>query len=72
MFDNVKYLMNCDGGGSTTVVLREEDGSFGIHNVPSGPPLPISYSKYGLKRPEPCGDEQARAVADAVLIIEKK
>ena len=67
----IENLLNLDGGGSTTVVLREEDGGFGIHNVPSGPPLPISYSKYGLKRPEPRGAEQARAVADAVLIIEK-
>ena len=67
----IENLLNLDGGGSTTVVLREEDGSFGIHNVPSGPPLPISYSKYGIKRPEPFGDEQARAVADTVLIIEK-
>ena len=69
---DIENLLNLDGGGSTTVVLREEDGSFGVHNVPSGPPLPISYSKYGLTHPEPCGDLQARAVADAVLIIEKE
>ena len=64
-------LLNLDGGGSTTVVLREEDGTFCVRNVPSGPPLPISYSKYGITLPEPCGEEQARAVADAVLIIEE-
>ncbi len=67
----IRELLNLDGGGSTTVVLREEDGTFGVRNVPSGPPLPISYSKYGITRGEPRGEEQARAVADTVLIIEK-
>lgn len=64
-------LLNLDGGGSTNVVLRAEDGSFEVRNVPSGPPLPVSYPKYGITLPEPRGEEQARAVADAVLIIEK-
>ena len=67
----IRELLNLDGGGSTTVVLREEDNTFGVHNVPSGPPLPISYSKYGISRGEPQGEEQARAVIDTLLIIEK-
>ena len=64
-------LLNLDGGGSTTVVLREDDGSFKVRNVPSGPPLPISYGKYGITLPEPRGEEQVRVVADAILIVEK-
>lgn len=68
----IEELLNLDGGGSTTVVLRdEEQGKHFVRNVPSGPPLPISYSKYGITRPEPCGEEQARAVIDTLLIIEK-
>ncbi len=66
----IEELLNLDGGGSTTVVLRDEDGVHRVENVPSGPPLPISYSKYGITRGEPRGEEQARAVADAVLILE--
>lgn len=67
----IAEVLNLDGGGSTTVALRGEDGKHYVRNVPSGPPLPISYSKYGITRGEPCGEEQARAVADALLIIEK-
>lgn len=65
----IKELINLDGGGSTTLVLREGDGDFAIKNVPSGPPLPISYEKYDLPKPKPEGDSQARAVADCVLIV---
>lgn len=68
---DIRELLNLDGGGSTTVVLRDEDGKHVVRNVPSGPPLPVSYSKYGITRGEPRGEEQARAVADTVLIIEK-
>ena len=67
----IRDLLNLDGGGSTTVVLREANGEYAVKNNASGPPLPISYSKYGVKRPQPCGEEQARAVADCLLIIEK-
>ncbi len=67
----ITEVLNLDGGGSTTVALRGEDGKHFVRNVPSGPPLPISYSKYGITRGEPQGEEQARAVADALLIIEK-
>ena len=55
---------NLAGGGSTTVVLRENDGSFAVTNVPSGPPAP------DMPAAEPFGDSQARIVADAILIIE--
>ena len=65
----IKELLNLDGGGSTTFVLREHDGSFRVQNIPSGPPLPISYQKYGLPTPVPCGDSQARGVADCILIV---
>ena len=68
---DISELLNLDGGGSTTFVLREEDGSFGVQNIPSGPPLPISYSKYDLPTPKPCADAQARGVADCILIIAK-
>lgn len=67
----LREVLNLDGGGSTTVVVREEDGTFAVKNVPSGPQFPISYRKYGLERPEPQGDGQERSVADAVLIIPK-
>jgi len=67
----IRELLNLDGGGSTTVVLRDEDGVHRVKNVPSGPPLPISYEKYGIQRPEPHGSEQARSVADAILVISK-
>ena len=66
---DINELLNLDGGGSTTFVLREEDGRFGVQNIPSGPPLPISYSKYDLPTPKPCGDTQARGVSDCILII---
>ena len=67
----IRELLNLDGGGSTTVVLREEDGVYRVQNVPSGPQFPVSYEKYGLTRGEPEGTSQARSVADAVLIIPK-
>ncbi len=65
----ITELLNLDGGGSTTVVLREDDGTFGVKNIPGGPPLPIDYKKYDLPYPVPCGETQARAVADCVLIV---
>lgn len=68
---DISELLNLDGGGSTTFVLREENGGFGVQNIPSGPPLPISYSKYDLPTPKPCGDTQARGVSDCILIIAK-
>ena len=66
----IREVLNLDGGGST-VVLKDEDGVHRVANIPSGPPLPVSYSKYGITRGEPEGETQARAVADAVLIIPK-
>lgn len=75
IFTNLGYeirdLLNLDGGGSTTVVLREKDGTLVTKNVPSGPPLPVSYRKYDLEKPTPKGDTLARAVADCLLIVEK-
>ena len=65
----IKDLLNLDGGGSTTFVLREQDGDFRVQNIPSGPPLPISYQKYDLPTPIPLGDSQARGVADCILIV---
>ena len=65
----IKDLLNLDGGGSTTFVLREQDGDFRVQNIPSGPPLPISYQKYDLPTPVPLGDSQARGVADCILIV---
>ena len=61
---DIQDLLNLDGGGSTTVVLREADHTFSVHNVPSGPPTPTQPAV------EPFGDTQARPVADAILIIE--
>jgi len=66
----IEELLNLDGGGSTTLVLRNEDGKFWIPNVPSGPPLPLDYVKYDLPKPEPRGASQARAVADCILLVE--
>jgi len=66
----IRELLNLDGGGSTTVVVKE-NGEHRVMNVPSGPQLPIPYARYGLKQDEPIADEQARPVADAVLIIPK-
>ena len=63
---DIQDLLNLDGGGSTTVVLRDEDGNFSVHNVPSGPPTPDQPAI------EPYGDEQARPVADAILIISNR
>lgn len=64
----IAELLNLDGGGSTTFVLRNDDGRLTVQNVPSGPPLPISYQKYDLPIPVPFGDSQARGVADCILI----
>ena len=61
---NIHDLLNLDGGGSTTVVLQEDDGLFAVHNIPSGPPTPDQPAV------EPYGDTQARPVADAILIIQ--
>ena len=61
----IKDMLNLDGGGSTAVVLKEADGRFIVQNVPSGPPTPDAPAV------EPHGEEQARPVADAVLIIKK-
>ncbi len=61
---DIQDLLNLDGGGSTTVVLREADHTFSVHNVPSGPPTPTQPAV------EPFGDTQARPIADAILIIE--
>lgn len=68
---DITQLLNMDGGGSTTVVLRDDDGVHRVQNVPSGPKLPISYARYGIPRTEPVADEQARPVADAILVIPK-
>lgn len=68
----IETLLNLDGGGSTTVVLTDEEGKPYIKNVPSGPPIPISYTKYDLFKPEPEGELMARAVADCLLLIEKE
>lgn len=67
----IQDFLNLDGGGSTTVVLRETDDTLAVRNVPSGPPLPVSYSKYGVEKPDPRGEEQARCVADCLMIVEK-
>ena len=61
----IKDMLNLDGGGSTAVVLKEQNGTFVVQNVPSGPPTPDAPAV------EPRGEEQARPVADAVLIIGK-
>ena len=67
----IRDLLNLDGGGSTTFVLREQDNTFSVQNIPSGPPLPISYQKYDLPTPLPFKDTQARGVSDCLLIIAK-
>lgn len=67
----IQDLLNLDGGGSTTVVIRNEDDTLSVRNIPSGPPLPVSYSKYCVEKPEPRGEEQARGVADCLMVIEK-
>ena len=66
----IEELLNLDGGGSSTLVLRNEEGDFWIPNVPSGPPLPLDYTKYDLPKPKPWKDSQARAVADCILLVE--
>ncbi len=65
----IQDFLNLDGGGSTTVVLREADDTLAVRNIPSGPPLPVSYSKYGVEKPDPRGEEQVRGVADCLLIV---
>lgn len=67
----ITELLNLDGGGSTTVVLKDEAGQFQVKNRPSGIALPCSQLRYDIEKSEPQGDEYARAVADAVLIIPK-
>jgi hypothetical protein len=67
----IETLLNLDGGGSTTVVLMDDEGKPYIKNVPSGPPIPLSYAKYDLFKPEPEGELMARAVSDCLLVIEK-
>ena len=68
----ITELFNLDGGGSTTMVLRDPDGEHRVLNIPSGPAFPLNYQRYGMVRPEPCGDSQVRGVADAVLVIPKQ
>ena len=68
----ITQLFNLDGGGSTTMVIRDLDGQHRVRNVPSGPAFPLNYQRYGMTRPEPCGDTQVRGVADAILVIPKK
>lgn len=58
-------LLSLDGGGSTTVVLGEEDGGFAVKNVPSGPPTPDGSDPVDPSIPN------LRPVADAILIIGK-
>ncbi len=65
----IQGFLNLDGGGSTTVVVRETDDTLAVRNIPSGPPLPVSYSKYGVEKPDPRGEEQVRGVADCLLIV---
>ena len=65
-------LMNLDGGGSTTVVVRNHTGEHEVRNIPSGPAFPFSGERYGYEKTEPFGAEQARGVSDAVLIIPKQ
>lgn len=67
----IHELLNLDGGGSTTMVLRDSDGQHQVCNVPSGPAFPLNYQRYGMTRPKPSGDSQVRGVADAVLVIPK-
>ncbi len=67
----IETLLNLDGGGSTTVVLMDGEGKPYIKNVPSGPPIPLSYTQYDLFKPEPEGELMARAVADCLLVIAK-
>ena len=68
----IQDLLNLDGGGSTTVVIRNHDDTLSVRNVPGGPPFPVSYSKYGIEKPEPRGEEQVRGVADCLMVIEKE
>jgi uncharacterized protein YigE (DUF2233 family) len=61
----MKDMLCLDGGGSTTVVLREEDGSFAVTNEPSGPPSP----EWVFAASGPMAN--MRPVADAILILGK-
>lgn len=65
-------LLNMDGGGSTTVVVKNENQEHEIRNIPSGPAFPFSGERYGFEKTDPVGAEQARGVSDAVLIIPKQ
>ncbi len=60
----IENLLNLDGGGSTTVVLRGENGLF-IDNIPCNAPNPefVGTDKEFVS----C----ARPVSDTVLIVEK-
>ena len=61
----IRDMLCLDGGGSTTVVLKEEDGSFAVANEPSGPPSPDCP-------PDISGPlANMRPVADAILIVGK-
>lgn len=61
----MKDMLCMDGGGSTTVVLKEADGSFAVVNEPSGPPTPDGTP--GVEGPQ----SKVRPVADAILILKK-
>ena len=67
-----RNALNLDGGGSTTVVVRNHAGEHEVRNIPSGPAFPFSGERYGYEKTEPVGAEQARGVSDAVLIIPKQ
>ena len=60
----IKDMLCLDGGGSTTVVLKEADGSFAVTNEPSGPPNPDWSAGAGPMA-------NVRPVADAILIVGK-
>ena len=59
----IRDMLCLDGGGSTTVVLKDEDGGFAVTNEPSGPPSP----DWGSMGSGPAAN--MRPVADAILII---
>lgn len=61
----IRDMLCLDGGGSTTVVLKETDGSFAVVNEPSGPPNP----EWSGNATGPMAN--MRPVADAILILSK-
>ena len=61
----IRDMLCLDGGGSTTGVLKEEDGSFAVTNEPSGPPSP----DWGSMGSGPAAN--MRPVADAILVVKK-